>query len=111
MKSSSWTTVGTLWRDLFDGLPAGRSGRAPGVSSPPGSGSEDDRDGRAERDRIQAVYGGYTTSGREADRWDDEAPGNRCILAERRVQPQQAGVLVRALRAECGEHAGDQCMA
>jgi len=83
-ESSSWTTVGTLWRDLFDGLPAGRSDRAPGVSSPPGSGSEDDRDGRAERDRIQAVYGGYTTSGREADRWDDEAPGNRCILAERR---------------------------
>ncbi len=36
-----------------------------------------------ERARLAKVYGNYRSSGREAARWADEAPGNRCILEER----------------------------
>lgn len=36
-----------------------------------------------ERVRIESVYGDYRTSGRDVHRWNPQAPGNRCILAER----------------------------
>jgi len=36
-----------------------------------------------ERARIEQVYGDYHTSGRDQQRWDNEAVGNRCIIAER----------------------------
>jgi SAM-dependent methyltransferase len=40
---------------------------------------------RSERERIDAVYGAYQSSGRSQQRWDPSARGNRCILAERRA--------------------------
>jgi SAM-dependent methyltransferase len=45
-----------------------------------------------ERLRLEAVYGAYHASGRDADRWNPEAEGNRCILAER--QARMAALLV-----------------
>ncbi|MCB1031837.1 MAG: glycosyltransferase, partial [Acidimicrobiales bacterium] len=36
-----------------------------------------------ERARIEQVYGDYHASGRDQQRWDNEAAGNRCIIAER----------------------------
>lgn len=36
-----------------------------------------------ERERIRKVYDRYRSDGREAERWDDQDPGNRCILRER----------------------------
>lgn len=62
-EASDWGKVRTQWLDLLGDL------------SPETS----------ERERIQAVYDGYKKSGRETDRWDDDAPGNRCILDERRA--------------------------
>lgn len=50
----------------------------------------------AERERINAVYGSYQSSGRSHARWDPSAPGNRCILAERRVAAGE--LLARAPR-------------
>lgn len=36
-----------------------------------------------ERARIEEVYGSYRHDHRDRDRWDADAAGNRCILAER----------------------------
>lgn len=63
-EASDWSNVRVAWLQLLDGL--------------------DSRGERSERERVQGVYGAYAASGRETDRWDDRAPGNRCILAERR---------------------------
>lgn len=37
-----------------------------------------------ERSRIEDVYGRYQATGREVARWESSAPGNRCIISERR---------------------------
>lgn len=62
--------------------------------------------GLTERARIESVYGSYRASGREAHRWDPEAPGNRCMLAERldRIEELIAGLPPpqRVLEIGCG---------
>jgi SAM-dependent methyltransferase len=54
---------------------------APGPPPPPDPSAPSD----AERRRIEDVYAGYRAGGRSAT-WDPAAPGNRCMLDERRAQ-------------------------
>ena len=59
-----------------------------------------------ERARIEQVYGGYHTSGRDQQRWDNEAAGNRCIIAERHEAISRVlsarGAPKRVLEIGCG---------
>lgn len=61
---------------------------------------------RLERERIDAVYAGYRTSGRSESRWDGNAPGNRTIMRERRQEVARrltgVGVGSRILEVGCG---------
>lgn len=101
---SSWPAVRGQWTGVFDRALAGRMSndrwrsakpsRKTRHEAPAGAGVRDgdgqgagtaSGDPMTERDRINALYRSYHASGRAAERWDSDAPGNRCILAEREV--------------------------
>lgn len=69
---SDWTAVGPQWSAVLKAVGRRSEHR------------EETPRRDAEQARIEAVYAGYTDSGRPADRWDPEAPGNRVNLETRR---------------------------
>lgn len=69
---SDWTSVGPKWSATLEAVRTNQ--RSSGIATGPD----------AEQARIEAVYRDYRESGRDLDRWDDAAPGNRVNLEARR---------------------------